>query len=331
MADDRALYNRGAELVASEQFDEAVETLRQAAVVRDRTIAAKALSLLGQIATGSAKQNVSENPAETTPEQRQNVVDHLKSAEQSFADSLSLQSNDDVRQYLETIRAWRYNMTNAWEEYDREQQRKNELMQQVQWLADWENKLIEKVRPLLEESNSPKKFQVGYESARDHNKLTEELTRLEDIPVNDDELKEKWKHLPEIKKTAEEATELLEKHRLDEALPKQQQVLDYLRSLLMKDQNQDQQKQEQECDQDQQNQDQQEQSQNSDASKDGDQKEEQTSDRSQQDGAIQNDETSEEKAERQLIQVRRKEQAAKEMREQIRALQLQAGQVEKDW
>ncbi|MDR0328413.1 MAG: hypothetical protein LBI05_08975 [Planctomycetaceae bacterium] len=326
MADDRSLYNRGAELAASGNFDEAVEILRQVAVVRDRTIAAKALSLLGQIAAGSAKQCVAENPAETSPEQRKKVFDHIQSAEQNFSESLSLRSNTEVRRNLETLRAWRHNMANEWEEYDREQQRQKELQQQIQWLADWEEKLMGNVRPMLNEPESPRKAQSAYESAREQKKFVEELTRLEKMSINDDELKEQWEHLPEIQKTAAEATELLAKHRIEEALPKQQEVLDYLRSLLKQEQNQDSQNQEQN-EQDQQNQENQEQSQEENEQ----QNEKNSSARNQQDETTQPEESPEEKAERQLIQVRRKEQAAKELRELVRALMMQADPVGKDW
>ena len=336
--DLRSLFNHGAELAASEQLDAATEVLRQVAVVRDRTIAAKALSLIGQIAAAHAKKNIAENPAETPPEQRKAIFDHLKSAEQSFAESLSLQPNEDVRQYLETLRAWRHNMTNVWDEYDREQQRNNELQQRIQWLADWEKKLTEKVHPLLDEPNSPRKLQTEYETGREQKQLADELTLLQDIPVNDEELEEKWKLLPEIQKTADEAADLLTKHRTEEALPKQQQVLDYLRSLLKQDQNQDQQNQEQN-DQDQQEQDQQQQEQqpndesgDDESGDNGEQESEMNQPQANPQGeAAQREESPEERAERLIMQVRRKEQAARELRDQIRALMMQAEPVMKDW
>jgi Ca-activated chloride channel family protein len=217
-------------------------------------------------------------------------------------------------------------MANEWEEYDREQQRQNELQQQIQWLADWEEKLMENVRPMLNEPPSPLKAQSGYESAREQKKFVEELTRLEKIPVSDDELNEQWERLPEYQKMAAEATELLAKHRMEEALPKQQQVLDYLRSLLKQEQNQDSQNQEQN-EQDQQNSENQEQSQEENEQQDN----KNSSAMNQQDKAMQPEESPEEKAERQLIQVRRKEQEAKERREQVRALLMQADPVAKDW
>jgi hypothetical protein len=340
----RALFNHGAELAALGKLDEAVEVLRQAAVVREQTVAAKALSLLGQIAAVSAKQAVAENPAETLPEQRQTIFDHLQSAERSFAESLSLQPNEEVRQYLETLRAWRYNMTNVWEEYDREQRRNAELQQRIRWLADWEEKLTEKVRHISEEPNSPRKFQTGYEAGREQKQLAEELTMFQEIPVSDEELAEKWEQLPEIQKIADEATELLTKHRTEEALPKQQQILDYLRTLLKQEQSQqnqqnheqsDQEQQEQNQDQNQQQQEQQNQQsqQEGEAEENGEQESEMNQPQStrQEGETAQKEESPQEKAERLLIQVRRKEQAARELREQLRALLMQAESVEKDW
>ena len=337
----RALFNHGAELAASGQFDEATEVLRQAAVVRDKTIAAKALSLLGQISASSARKHLAENPAETAPEDRQKILEHLQSAERSFAESLEVQPNDGgrqyaVRQYLETLRAWRHNMTNVWEEYDREQRRNAELQERIRTLADWEEKLAEKTRPLLNEPNSPRKFQTGFEAGKEQKKFAEELTRLQEIPVTDEELAEKWKQLPEMQKIANEVAELLTNHRTEEALPKQEQVIEYLRSLLPQEEDQqDQQNQEQNQDQNEQEQeqDQQQQEQNGQDQREQEQQQYQQSqpNESQTSASEQHAESPEERAERMLTQVRRKEQAAKELRDQLRALLMQTGLVDKDW
>lgn len=326
----RLLFNHGAELAASGKFADATDVLRQVAVVRDKTIAAKALSLLGQIAAATAKQCVSENPAETPSEQRQAIFDHLHSAEQFFAESLLLQPNEEERQYLETIRAWRHNMMNVWDEYDREQLRNSELQQRIRHLADWEEKLSETVRPMLEEPLSPRKFQAGYESGREQKKLATELAMLQDTAVSDEELKEKWTYLPEIQKIADEAAQLLASCRMEEALPKQQQVLDYLRSLLKQEQNQQDQQEQQ--NQEQNNQDQQEQEQKKQQQEENQQQQQNQQPHQQEAGAAQQKEGDpKERAERLLIQVRRKEQAAEHQRELIKALLMQAEAVEKDW
>ena len=334
------LFNHGAELAASAKFDEAAEVLRRAAVVRDRTVAAKALTLLGQIDASSARQALSENPSETPSEQRQTVLEHLQSAEQSFTEALSLQPNEEVRRYLETLRAWRHRMINIWEEYDREQLRNAELQQRIQRLADWEEKLTEKVRPAAEVPDSPRKYQVGYEAGREQKNLTEELAMLQQVPMNDEELQEKWAHLPEIQKIADEAAEHLSWHRIEEALPKQQLVLDYLRSLLKQEphqQDQEQQNQEQQ-NQEQNNQEQQEQNQqqqqNQQQKEEGEQESamnQSSSGQREEQTAQQKEEDATEKAERLLMQVRRKEQAAEKLRELLKAWRMQAEPVEKDW
>ena len=325
--DPRLLFNHGAELAASGKLDEATEILRQVSVVQDRTIAAKALSLLGQIAAASAKPSIAENPMETPPQQRTAIFDHLKSAEQSFTESLSLQPNEEIRRYLETLRAWRHNMMNAWEEYDWEQLRQAELQQRIQQLADWEEKLMEKIRPTLEEPDSPRKFQTEYETSRKQKQLAEELAILQKEPIDDEELRGKWERFPEIQKMAEESAELLAKHRTEEALPKQQEVLDYLRSLLKQEPNQEQQDQEQN-EQEQQNQDQDQQPQDNEE-QESDQNQPQSS--PQEGESEQREESPEEKAERQLMQVRRKEQAAKELREQLKTFLMQVEPVKKNW
>ena len=361
-SDPRSLFNHGAELAASGKLDEATDILRQVAVVRDKTIAARALSLLGQIAATAAKHSVSENPVETPAEHRQTIFNHLQSAERSFAESLSLLPNEDVRQHLETLRAWRHNMTNVWEEYDREQLRSAELQRRVQWLADWEEKLMEEVRPMADEPNSPRKFQTGYEMSREQRRLAEELamlqeTPLHEAPLGDEEFLEKWQRLPEIQNLANDAAKLLSQNRMTEALPKKEQVLDYLRTLLKQEQNQqDQQNQDQDNqeqnqdqnDQEQRNQEQQQQDQNqdqqqqqqdqqsppNDSQKKGEQEQELNQSTPQEvteQEAQGKEERAKERAERLLLQVRRKEQAAEKRREQLREWQLQAEPVEKDW
>jgi cobalamin biosynthesis protein CobT len=359
-SDPRLLFNRGVELAVSGKFDEATEVLRQVAMVRDKSVAARALSLLGQISALSAQQSVSDNPAETPAEHRQIIFNHLQSAEHSFAESLSLVPNEEVRQYLETLRAWWHNMNHVWEEYDREQLRSAELQQRVQWLANWEEQLMEKVRPVADEPNSPRKFQTAYEASRKQKQLAEELAMLQEtplqaIPTDDEEFVERWLRLPEIQNLADEAAELLSRNQMTEALPKQEQVLDYLRTLFKKEQdqqNQDQQDQQEQQDQDQdnqeqnnqgqqdqdqqqQNQDQQDQDQQAspdDSQENGEQEQEMNqSPSTQQESAQAEEESAQERAERMLLQVRRKEQAAEQRREQLRALQMQAEPVEKDW
>jgi len=340
----RTLFNHGAELAALGQFDEATDILRQAAVVRDKTIAAKSLALLGQIAASSAREHIADNPMETLPEDRQKIFEHLQSAERSFVESLTVQPNAEVRRYLETLRVWRHNTTNAWDEYDREQRRNVELQERIRWLADWEEKLTDKVRPLLEEPNSPRKFQAGFEAGREQKKLADELARLQEVPIADEELAEKWTKLPEIQEIANEAAELLTRHRTEAALPKQEQVLEYLRSLLpLEESQQDQQNQEQqeqnqdENGQEQQDQQEQEQEQNGQDQHEQDQQSQQNGE--QESGAnepqtlegAQNTETPEERAERMLMQVRRKEQAARDLRDQLRELMMQTEFAEKDW
>lgn len=341
--DPRLLFNRGSELVLSGKFAEAEKILRQVAVVKDRVVAAKALTLLGQIAAASARQNVAENAAETTQEQRQNILDNLQSAEKSFAESLTLVPNDEVRQHLENIRAWRHNQVNLWENVDREQHRKTELQQRIQWLADWEKKLIENVQPEAALPNTPRKFQVGYEKSKEQKHLAEELTLLQKEPMNDETLKKQWSRLPEIQKIADESAEFLSQHRLDDALPKQQQVWDFLQTLLKQNQNQQNQNQEQDKsqqqeqnDQKQQNQEPQEQPKPEESKQEQEQKMNQPqSDPQERQGqageAEKKEEEAKSKAEQQLLQVRRKEQAADKRREQLRARQMQWEPVEKDW
>jgi Ca-activated chloride channel family protein len=219
-------------------------------------------------------------------------------------------------------------MINTWEKYDREQLRSTELQQRIKQLADWEEKLIEKVRPTLDESDSPRKFQTGYETSREQKQLAEELAVLQKEPIDDEELQKKWERFPEIQKMTEESTELLAKHRPEEAMPKQQAGLDFLRSLLKQEQNQNQQQ-----DQEQNGQEQQDQVQKQQPQDNGEQESDNDRPQSAQQEweSEQREESPEERAERQIMQVRRKEQAEKERREQIKILLMQVEPVEKNW
>ncbi|MDR0521361.1 MAG: hypothetical protein LBH00_05860 [Planctomycetaceae bacterium] len=345
-AEDRLLYNRGAELAAEGHFEEAETELRQAAAVRNRNVAAKALSLLGQIAVNRSKKLLAGKPEETASEDRQKILEQMTSAENYFTESLSLKQNEEERKYLETVRAWRNKMTADWSAFDREQNRKKELQQQIQNLADWEEQLSEKIDRAKDEADSPRKSQNCYETGKEQKVLAEELALLQKMPPDNTEMQEQWKRLPAVAQTAEEAAALLAGHQPEQALTKQREVLDYLRSLIKPQQNQQnntdqQQNQDQkQQDQDQKPQDQQQQPQDQKPQKNEPQNDHQANENrtkpeqekeQKQMAEDQHKETAEEKAERLLKLVRRKQQQADKRREEMRAALMQNEPVNKDW
>ncbi|MDR2757425.1 MAG: hypothetical protein LBC20_17160 [Planctomycetaceae bacterium] len=177
--DLRIIFNRGAALAASGKFDEAVQTLRKSAVAKDADIASKSLTLLGSLAVSRAKQLLAEKPEETPSEQRPSVLDQLLAAEKYYTESLLVEPSEPVRMNLEQIRAWKNKIQTEWDSFDRSQKRSDDITKRLQWFEDWEGTINNAIRQTNEIPDSPKKFQTFYETAREQNKLTEEISVLQ--------------------------------------------------------------------------------------------------------------------------------------------------------
>jgi hypothetical protein len=270
----------------------------------------------------------------------------LDKAEAHFADSLALQDRDDVRKNLEALRAWRAKTTAEREEAERVQNRSAELQKRIQTLANEQDTLASGSQSLTDEPVSPKLFQQNYESAKRQNRLAEELTYLSQVPLDAaDAHSEDWKaafrQLPETQKTAESAAQDLTGGNIKEALAKQIQIRDLLHRLLEKQDNpkQEQQNQEQKNqDKSNQNQEKQNQEKESEGKTQTQQNQQEKPQHEQQDNqeaaateAKEKADGEKERAERMLMQVRRKEQEADKRREQLKLLRQQADPVEKDW
>ncbi|MDR1269043.1 MAG: hypothetical protein LBK82_05930, partial [Planctomycetaceae bacterium] len=116
---------------------------------------------------------------ETPPEQRQNVLQQLLAAEKYYAESLTVEPSETVRMNLEQIRAWKNKIQKEWESVDRSQKRSDDIAKRLQWFEDWEGTINNSIRQTNETPDSPKKFQTLYETAREQNKLTEEISVLQ--------------------------------------------------------------------------------------------------------------------------------------------------------
>jgi hypothetical protein len=177
--DLRIIFNYGAALAASGRLEEAVQTLRKSAVAKDTDIASKSLTLLGNLAVTRTKQLLSEKPEETPPEQRRNILDQLLAAEKYYTESLLVEPSETVRMNLEQIRAWKNKIQAEWDSFDRSQKRSGDITKRLQWFEDWERTINNSIRQTNEIPDSPKKFQTFYETAREQNKLTEEISVLQ--------------------------------------------------------------------------------------------------------------------------------------------------------
>jgi hypothetical protein len=176
--DLRIIFNHGAALAASGKLDEAIQALRKSAVAKDKNIASKSLVLLGGLAVERAKQILPEKPEETPSEQRQHVLDQLLAAEKYYTESLIVEPSETVRMNLEQIRAWKNKIQTEWDSVDRSKKRSDDIAQRLQWFEDWEGTINNTIRQINEIPDSPKKFQTLYETARNQNKLTDEISVL---------------------------------------------------------------------------------------------------------------------------------------------------------
>ncbi|MDR1479528.1 MAG: tetratricopeptide repeat protein [Planctomycetaceae bacterium] len=180
-------------------------------------------------------------------------------------------------------------------------------------------------------NNSPQPNQTSPEST------TQENPNQPEIDPQQESMQLAIKYEPEIRQLAENATTLLNQNNHAEALPKQKQAQKLLREIL-KQQNQNNQ------DNKNQNSDQNQNDQNNknDDNKDKNNEKEQKNDsqnnsKSQSPESKQNEITDaeklrqEEKAERLMRQVKRKQQEANERREELRNYFLQPTPVDKDW
>jgi hypothetical protein len=176
--DLRIIFNHGTALAASGKLDEATQVLRKSAVAKEKNIASKSLALLGGLAVDHAKQLLPEKPEETPSEQRQNVLDQLLAAEKYYTESLIVESSETVRMNLEQIRAWKNKIQTEWDSVDRSKKRSDNIAQRLQWFEDWEGTINNTIRQTNEIPDSPKKFQTLYETAREQNKLIDEISVL---------------------------------------------------------------------------------------------------------------------------------------------------------
>jgi hypothetical protein len=332
-ADDRLTFNHAVELARGGQYDAATEILRQTAASADKNVAARSSALLGQIDIVRSKD-------------AGDKTEYIDRAEKHLTDSLLLQENAEVQNNLEEIRSWRARNLAEREESERVQKRNAEFQQRIQALAGEQNRLTAASEQAVQETASPKLFQENYESARSQSMLAEELSYLAQAPISgaDDaaeELKTKLIQLPEMQKIAESAAQYLAENGVQKALPLQVMVRDFLQSLIKKqDNNNQQQNDQQDKNQEdkQDNQNQQQQQNDKQQQRENKEKQEPQNDKEQQSKpspADMKEETGgdkeKEKAERMLLQVRRKEKEAQKRREQFKIMQQQSEPVDRDW
>jgi hypothetical protein len=342
------VFNHGAALAAAGKLDDATATLQRSATARNEGLAAKSLSLLGQIAVDKAKRSLAENPADTEPDKRKEVLEQLDSAERYYNESNGVQPSDTAKETVEQIRAWRNKTAAEWDEADRRKQRQGELFERLKGLGEHQESIRKETEQAASEPASPKTFQTCYENTKGQGNLSEEFGLLKDTlhkmpqqpatPNGADAekaLETAKKNLPLIQTLTEEAAKELSANQPTNALAKQDKALELLQEILkQQEQNQDKQQQNQD---EQQKQNGQEEKEKQDKEEQEQQDEKETQEQKKQKPEKQEEKESadekqeKEKAERMLRQVRRKQQEANERREKVKALLMELEPVEKDW
>jgi len=181
--DLRIIYNLGAAQAASGNFADAVATLRKSALSKDAELAAKSLTLLGDIAVAQARLLLVPPPGETPLQDRPAIHEHLAAAERVYAEAMELKPSEteSLRRNIEQIRAWKNRTESYWNLADREKKRQElELPQRFDWLEQWERKIRTDLKRTVSESDSPKKFQAFYDTSKEQQRLLEELPPLKE-------------------------------------------------------------------------------------------------------------------------------------------------------
>ena len=179
--DLRIVYNLGAAQAASGSFADAVGTLRKSALSKDAELAAKSLTLIGNVAVAQARLLLVPPPGETPLQDRAAVFEYLTAAEQAYVEAMELKPSEAeaLRRNIEQIRAWKSRTESDWNLADREKKRQElELPQRFDWLEQWERKIRTDLKRTVAESDSPKKFQAFYEASKEQQRLLEELPPL---------------------------------------------------------------------------------------------------------------------------------------------------------
>ncbi len=250
--DPRIVYNLGAAQAAAGNFDDAVETLRKAALVDDVAVASKSLVLLGDISVAQAKLRVAPKPEETPDADRRASFAFLDAAEKSFGEAAELEPSvaETMRRNIEQIRSWKNRMEAEWNRFDRDKKRRElSLPQRFDWIEQVERGIRTKTKRIAAESQSPKKYQELYEASKTQQEVVEELPPLketlrqalarEDVPENGAGVRRNVASLvAAVDKIAESATatrESLRNFQNENAVDgatKTVERLDYLRNAL---------------------------------------------------------------------------------------------------
>lgn len=178
-------FDRACALAASgdsAKVEEAQKLFRNAALVRDVRIAARALYNLGCLSAEQGRATLGEVPVEAAPENREEGVSQLLAAVGHYRDCLRLDKEHvDSRHNLELIRLFIKHIQDQWAKRDRELAREEKgLLEFLAMIEQRQTELRSAVRLLSEEKDSPQRRQATSELADSQKELRDELEPLKD-------------------------------------------------------------------------------------------------------------------------------------------------------
>ncbi|MDR1485433.1 MAG: hypothetical protein LBT09_11500 [Planctomycetaceae bacterium] len=179
--DLRLTYNHGIALAAAGDFDNAINVLSKSAIDRNPKIAVLSLNALAQIYIDKARKQLPENQNETPPDKQNEIRELTAKAEQYYIDILAVEpENQNAKQNIEQLRAWRAGIESRWDQANRNQQRQKMLYDRLDWIDGSQRDVVNSISQLKEQPNSPKKYQTFYESAEKQKQLINEIDVLRD-------------------------------------------------------------------------------------------------------------------------------------------------------
>ncbi len=175
-------FDRAAAQAAQGEVDKAAELLRQASLSRNARLAALSHYNLGCLAAGKARALFGERPQEALPDVRKQGLGLLAEAVGHYRDCLRVDADQaDARYNLETIRLWIKHMQAAWEEHDRQKQRKEMgLLEFLEMLQTRQRLLRATSRLLSAEPDSPRRRQAVVTATTGQRSLADEIGPLKD-------------------------------------------------------------------------------------------------------------------------------------------------------
>ncbi len=178
-------FNRACALAASgdsAKVEEAQKLFRNAALVRDIRIAARALYNLGCLSAEQGRATLGEDPVEAAPENREAGVSQLLAAVGYYRDCLRLDKEHvEARHNLELIRLFIKHIQDQWAKRDRELARAEKgLLEFLAMIEQRQTELRSAVRLLSEQKDSPQRRQATSELADSQKELRDEIEPLKD-------------------------------------------------------------------------------------------------------------------------------------------------------